>query len=121
MLELKILERIKPLSFSFTCKDSIDIGASQSASLFTFLKLIKGEQWSEKDWELLNLTLYGPALLARERLMIADRFNRFASFIKTVESAVEEKGKELPLIIEEETKPLFSRSLLNSDMSPAYM
>ncbi|MBA2369532.1 MAG: hypothetical protein H0V82_10995 [Candidatus Protochlamydia sp.] len=94
LLELKLIEWIKPASFSFTCKDGIDVGPCNSAALLAFLKIIGKEEFNDEDWDRLNLILYGPALLIRERLIIPERFNRLTSAIRTIEAASEERGNE---------------------------
>lgn len=94
LLELKLIEWIKPASFSFTCKDGIDVGPCNSAALFVFLKIMDKEGWRVEDWDRLNVMLYGPALLVRERNIVPERFNRLTSAIKTIEAAKEEKGND---------------------------
>ncbi len=92
LLQLKIVEWLNPDSFSFTCKDGIDIGESYGAGLFAFLKLINHREWTESDWEYFNFMLYGPALIIRERIMLPEKFNRMASAIRAIENAQREFG-----------------------------
>ncbi len=80
LLELKILEMVKPDTFTFSCKDGVDIGATSSAAFFTLLKLLgKNEKWSLEEQDHLLWILCGPALTVRERLVDYQRFSRMAS------------------------------------------
>lgn len=94
LLQLKLVEWLQPDSLSLSCKDAIDIGAANSAELFSFLKLINNQEWSDADWQYLNFMLYAPALLIRERIMLPDRFNRMLSALKVVENTRNELGIE---------------------------
>ena len=88
-LQLKIVELSKADVVGFCCKDALDISLSTSAQLFIFLKFLNQERLSEMNREQLDLMLYGPCLLFRERSMVPERFNRMVSAIKTIESVRE--------------------------------
>lgn len=92
-LQLKVLEIVKPDVIGFSCKDAIDICATTSAELFVFLKLLAQERLSENDREQLDLMLYGPVLLQRERILIPERFNRMVSTIRVFESMCRQLGQ----------------------------
>lgn len=94
LLQLKLLEWIKPQSFSLMCKDGIDVGAVHVGLLFAFLKLVSNQEWVESDWELLNLTLHAPALLLRERALLPEPYHRMVSALKWIEQVREEVGAE---------------------------
>lgn len=85
-LELKIVDLIKPEVVFFTCKDALDIASSAGTQLFILLKFLNQERLSEHDREYVDLMLYGPCLLFRERLMLQERFNRTISTLKCVEA-----------------------------------
>lgn len=91
-LQLKVIDWLKPDSFSFSCKDAIDVGESYSAELYAFMKMVNNIAWNENDWEYFNFILYGPALMIRERIMLPDKFNRMVSAIRTIENARAEFG-----------------------------
>lgn len=93
-LQLKIIELVKPQTFSFTCKDGLDIGMAESAKLFAFLKFLSQPSFSESDADYLNLLLHGPSILYRERQMLFDRFNRLNSAIRCMEVLKDELGAE---------------------------
>lgn len=93
LLQLKIIEILKPNMVGYSCKDGLDITSAAAAELFIFLKILNQEHLSENDQEQLDLMLYGPCLMTRERLMIPDRFNRMLSAIKAIESARIQVGK----------------------------
>lgn len=91
-LQLKIIENLKPDHVGLACKDGLDISSSAGAELFIFLKLLHQERLSENDQEHLELMIYGPCLITRERMMMPDRFNRMLSIIKSVELIREHFG-----------------------------
>lgn len=91
-LELKLIEITHPDSFSLTCKDGIDSGCSASALFFTFFELLNSEVMSEADVEYLNLILYGPSILVRERALMTEPFNRFLGALKTFETVRQKMG-----------------------------
>lgn len=91
-LELKIIELVKPSSFSFTCKDSVDMGSSSSAQLFALLKLLNEERLSNEEIDYMNVLLYSPSILVRERLISSERFKRMISVIKVFETIRDEYG-----------------------------
>lgn len=80
LLELKIIEMVKPDTFTFSCKDSVDIGATSSAAFFSLLKVLgKNGKWNLEEQDHLLWILCGPALIVRERLVDYQRFSRMAS------------------------------------------
>ncbi|WP_068467936.1 hypothetical protein [Candidatus Protochlamydia phocaeensis] len=114
-LQLKVIDWVSPDSFSLTCKDGIDIGEAYSIELFTFLKLMSGQEWTEADWDHLNFMLYAPALLIRERVMLPERFNRMLSALRTIENAQAEFGLDhFKAIVQEGFFGVFKTSLLES-------
>lgn len=86
-IELKILEEVRPRTFSFTCKDGIDSGALSSAQLYCFLKIFSKKECTQDELQNLNVMLYGPSILNRERIPAQERFNRFISMLRTLESS----------------------------------
>jgi hypothetical protein len=85
LLELKIIELVKADSFSFCCKDGIDMSGSLSALIYFFIAMLNEQKLSESDYGLITLMIHGPALLIRERLMLPDRFKRMLSAMRTIE------------------------------------
>jgi hypothetical protein len=92
-LELKIIECLKPDIVGLSCKDGLDITSSAGAELFVFLKFLNQEHLSENDQDQLDLILYGPCLITRERVMMPDRFNRMLNAIKVIESVRDQLGR----------------------------
>ncbi|MEM8727335.1 MAG: hypothetical protein AAGE99_01270 [Chlamydiota bacterium] len=85
LLQLKILEMVRPDTFTFSCKDGVDVGATSSAAFFTLLKLLgKNETWSPEEQDHLLWILCGPALIIRERLVDYQRFSRTASALSVL-------------------------------------
>ena len=117
LLQLKCMEWLQPDSISLTCKDAVDIGEAYNVSLSIFLKLINGQLLSDNDWQHVNLMIYAPALLIRERVMLPDRFNRMLSVIKVIENASSEFGAEnFAKIIQEGFVLLFNTPILHSQL-----
>lgn len=117
LLQLKLVEWIKPDSVSLTCKDSIDTGEAYSAELFTFLKLMQGVEWSDADWEHVNNMLYAPALLIRERVILPERFNRMTGALKIIEAAKDELGaKNFAKLVEIEFAKIFKTEILRAQI-----
>lgn len=114
-LELKLIDMIKPDSFSLTCKDGIDISLTYSAELFILLKFINAPEWSDHEIDYLNALLYAPPLLIRDRILLPERFNRMVSAIRTVENTQWEYGKEnFPKLVQEAFFDMFENSILSS-------
>lgn len=113
-LQLKIIEILKPDVVGFSCKDGLDITCAAAAELFIFLKCINQEHLSENDQEQLNLMLWGPCLMMRERIMLPNRFNRMVSAIKAIESTRDQVGKmAFPKMIQDVFGYLYRSPILN--------
>jgi hypothetical protein len=93
-LELKLIELVRPDSFSMTCKDGVDMGPGASAELFAFLKLIQKDPIGDSDKAFLNHILHAPSIFIRERMIQHDRFNRIMSTLKCIESIRDQQGAD---------------------------
>lgn len=82
--EQEIIRIVSPQYLGFVCKDGVDVGGLSAAQYFIFNKHIESSQFSEEDYDLLDMMLYAPSMLIRERLPIRDRFNRFMEALKAV-------------------------------------
>ncbi len=115
LLALKIIELIKPETFSFTCKDGVDCGSAFSAMVFACLKLFHGEEMDQRDLDYLYVMFFGPALIIRERTMLPERFNRALGAIKVVAQAQEEHGiSAFRRDLERHLQPLFATQMLDA-------
>ncbi len=94
-LVLKIVQEIKPCSMSFTCKDGVDVGATEAGSLYAFLKLLEGDLKKKEDQDYVRWLLYAPALLVRERCVDSERLMRSLTALERVDAAMQEKRKEI--------------------------
>lgn len=100
-LELKLIEAVNPDAMSFMCKDGVDVGSTSSALMFVFLKFMNEEHLSKKDMEQLNVILYSPSILVRERLLVPERFHRMQSAIKQIEHVRSDYGwKEFVKVVQ---------------------
>lgn len=116
LIELKVLDILKPESFSFTCKDGVDTGSVESTALFVLSHFVNDQKFEEKDGDFLSVLLFAPALLMRERGVHPDRMQRFLGFVKRLESSVGEAGalafrKKFRRIM----NPLFANQLIQAE------
>lgn len=112
-LYLKLIEIAKPESFCFSCKDGIDLGCTSSTQLFGFLTVLSENGLSKEHAQLLNLILFAPAIINRERTVLPERFNRMLTCLQTVELAKEEFGEHFHKIILEAFGPYISPKILS--------
>ena len=89
-LTLKLLDILRPDSFSFTCKDALDIGGSMNGGFYAFIKLL-GNQfiWEEKEKDFLLWMFFGPPLLIRERAVDLQRLHRTISALSVLSAELE--------------------------------
>lgn len=117
-LQLKMIDSLEPDIVGFSCKDGLDTTSAVAAELFVFLKLLNQEHLSENDQHHLDFLLYGPCLITRERLMTPDKFNRFVSVIKAIESARDQIGKEhFGKLIQEALSSFYKAPLLKGKIA----
>lgn len=110
-IELKVLDIVMPSTFSFSCKDSIDSGTFASAEIFCLLKIFSDSPFTNDDFQRLNVLLYGPAIINRERIPLQEKFNRFLGLIKNIESEASSKEE-----IRKVFAPLFNHSWFQSEL-----
>lgn len=91
-LTLRLLDALSPDTFSLVCKDGVDLSSSWSARLFIFLKILQNSKESAGDIDFLQLLLFGPPFLTRERLMLPSYFERTVGLIQASIEARHEIG-----------------------------
>lgn len=112
-LEIKLIELVHPDTMSYTCKDAVDIGAAASAQLFVFLNWLNEEHLSKEGVEQLNLMLYVPAIMNRERPMLPDVFHRMQKALRVIELVRQDLGWETFIEkIQNNFSPFFTTSWL---------
>lgn len=85
LLYLKILDMIRPDTYSFTCKDGVDVGATTHTGFMSFVKLLsKDPKWSEEEQAHMLWVLNGASLAVRERLVDYQRLSRILSAVGTL-------------------------------------
>ncbi len=84
-IEWSLIETLKPDAVSFSCKDSLDVGAEASALFLGYLILSRK---IEKEYAFLDLVLFAPVVLTRERGLNRKRFDRFIEAFKKLEEIV---------------------------------
>lgn len=96
ILTLKLMEIFKPDTFSFTSKDAIDVGATESAAVFAFLRMMNDSSpWSKAEKDLLLWMLYAPALAVRERVIDVQQMNRMTSALCAVNAELEAHSRQV--------------------------
>ncbi len=114
-LQIKILDHLNPETFSFTCKDGIDVGGCASTGLLAFIRTLNGEEFSETDYMQLNLHLYAPALLIRERIILPAPFERMNSALRRIEGVKSEMGaQEFEKEVLDKFGPLYKTPILKA-------
>ncbi len=113
LMQLKLIDIIRPHSFSFSCKDGIDIGGAASVFMFAFFKNLEKENLSAEEIEFIEAMIYGPAIFIRERAILPEPLNRMLSTMQVVEGRREAMGfdkfrKELRAVFD----PLFKKPIL---------
>lgn len=93
-IQLKAAEICEVNFMSYSCKDALDIGAAASAQLFALAQLFTNQEWGEEEMSHLQLMLFGPALLLRERSIQAERYQRTLMVIKSVDATIKKRGYE---------------------------
>jgi hypothetical protein len=115
MLLLKLIETIGPSTVSLSCKDGVDVSTTMTGLLFAFLKMMNQEAFSEADLEYLNLILYAPALIVRQRLCLPDVFDRFLNTLRRLDLKKHElKHTDFLATVKKEFGPLFSTPILHA-------
>lgn len=105
---LKILDMVHPDTFTFSCKDGVDVGATSSAAFFALVKLLgKDDKWSEEEQDHLHWILSGPALTVRERLVDYQRFSRMASALSILTGSLTKDHDKIIKALQ----PLYSAKL----------
>lgn len=79
LLVIKVIEKLEINSMSFTCKDALDKGPSETAMFYGFLHLIQNINMDE---DVLLWILYAPVLFSRERAILAPHFKRVLFFLE---------------------------------------
>jgi hypothetical protein len=95
LLVLKLIETTEPTSISFSDKDGIDHSSAMTSLFLSYLKLLNQKSISDADLELLNLILYMPAIIMRQRNPFSEPVNRFLNTLYTVESYPTPKVSDL--------------------------
>jgi hypothetical protein len=117
-LELKIIEMVNPDIVGFSCKDGLDVTAVASTELYIILKFLNQERLSENDREFIDLMVYGPCLLIRERILTPERFNRMVSVIKAIESTRAQFGHDgFTKVINEAFGKLYKKPILKAKVA----
>jgi len=108
-LYLKIFDMIRPGSFSFTCKDGVDIGATTHAGFIALIKLVSGDvSWSEKEQHHVLWVLNAAALSVRERMVNNQCLNRVLSASGVLSECFFKRREE----IMDKLASLYEKSLL---------
>lgn len=80
-LMVKLVEWVHPSSIGLYCKDGVDTSSAYGCCWAVFLHKLH-EPDLPLNLDLLNAILHGPALLGRERPMLAERLDRCLNFLR---------------------------------------
>lgn len=94
-LQMHLLGKFQPSSFSFICKDGVDGGAAGAATFLAAVKLFSPTKLTTEDRKIINEIMHTSALLNRERIVHPHIFKRFLSAIRTIEGVREREGPTL--------------------------
>jgi hypothetical protein len=108
---MRLVQMLRPDSFSFTCKDAIDVGAAANAAFFAFLRLLSNDgKWLSEERDFLRWLLFSSALIVRERAIDLQRLNRTISALATMNAELEvQRQAVLKRCHELFGKPIFSQ------------
>ncbi len=84
-LMVKLVEWVHPSSVGLYCKDGVDTSPAYGCSWAVFLHKLH-EPDLPLNLDLLNAILHGPALLGRERPMLAERLDRCLHVLRLLET-----------------------------------
>lgn len=116
-LTLKCIDALKPYTFSFTCKDSLDCSAAYGAQIFLLYSFLRKEEFDEHDRNRIRLLIHGPALLYRERLVLAEPFYRIQETIKVIEALRNENGfRGFKRTLDTHFSSLYNNELLDAEL-----
>ncbi len=110
-LQLKLIEISAAKTVFAICKDGIDVSVASSGLVKAFMLLLE-QEIGKSERDNLSYLLQSPALLRRHRIIDSERFERFISALRTIESAKEDLGAEK--FNEEVTKITSIRKLPNT-------
>lgn len=119
LLQLKIIELTQCSFYSFTCKDGVDASSMTTAIQLLCNHLFNREILSEASREYLNLIIYAPAFLMRERALLPERFNRIVNVAKCVEKTKKNKREAFAEEMKQLIDPLFKTSLIHAHIDMA--
>lgn len=118
-IQLKVLDLVSPDSFSFSCKDGLDIGCCAAAEFYAFVQLINNRRWSKEDVDMLFFMFQGPSLYLRERAVLPERFNRSMNALRLMQGVIDEKGfRTFARELKKKFQPLYKTAVLGMNAEP---
>lgn len=94
-ITLKMMEIFQPKSLSFTCKDSLDLGASFQASFYGFCRLLETGHFLADERENFLWLFHSQALLVRHRPANIERVDRALSMLDFLEEKLKKEHKKI--------------------------
>jgi len=92
---LRLIVEIKPDTISFTSKDSLDVGASETAIFYLFLTLLTEKKLKDENKNFFFSLAYSHALLVRERAIQPERLIRMVSAFSRFHESFEKNSKKI--------------------------
>ena len=93
-LIIKLTEMVSPDYMSFTCKDAIDVGQIQTMHFYSFLKLLKEDEFSEDESDFILWMVFAPALIIRNRVVDIHRLSRALSSLSVLSAQLEDQPRK---------------------------
>ena len=111
MIELKVIDVIRPDTMSLTCKDGVDTSAAANAGMFAFFQALGSSEKGESANDMIKMILLGPALLLRERNIHPGRVERLTSFLRSIDTAQKKDPRLFAENLKKGMKTLFQLPL----------
>ncbi|MBS0585528.1 MAG: hypothetical protein JSR76_04425 [Verrucomicrobia bacterium] len=87
---VKLLIETKATVLAFCGKDGVDLASTASFGFYAFLKLLGADpNWREEEKDFLNVLVFIPALLTRERVVDRHLLSRLVSMLSVVSGEIE--------------------------------
>jgi hypothetical protein len=91
-MAFKLIELSESDVFSFICKDGLDTSPAFSSGFFALYYLLKPNSQQLDFNAFLELQLFAPALIWRERAILSERFQRMVALLRVLETCRNELG-----------------------------
>lgn len=117
VLTLKAIDIVGPDRVAIACKDGLDTGNLFTNLISIFFQTLADEKITAEKLAQLQVNLFGPVLLTRERMPLADRFQRMLHVVRHLEEVKNDLGFERYQTLVKQTLGI----LFHNKFSDAYL